>query len=218
MSQHEDILIETLTIGPFMENSFIVADPETRQAIIIDPGDEEERILERVRTLNVKVREIINTHGHIDHAGAIAPLKRALGATFAIHPADRPWLEQLQQQAAMFGLPDIEVPEIDRDLEHGQTVEVGGIHGKVLHTPGHSAGGCSIYFEEPQVVFVGDTLFAGSIGRTDLPGGSMHTLLSSIRQHLLALDDAVTVHCGHGPSTTIGHERRSNPFLHAGVR
>jgi len=212
------LLVEMVTNGPFMENCFIVADEATRQGILIDPGDEEQRILDRVRELKLQISEIVATHGHVDHAGAVAPLKRMLGVPFAIHPDDRQWLERLPQQAAMFGLPGKEAPAVERALAHGDVVRIGGLSAKVLHTPGHSAGGTSLYLESEQVVFVGDTLFAGSIGRTDLPGGSFEVLIESIRQQLLGLGDEVTVHCGHGPPTTIGVERRSNPFLQPGAQ
>jgi glyoxylase-like metal-dependent hydrolase (beta-lactamase superfamily II) len=184
--------------------------------VVIDPGDEPERILEQVRSMDLEISEILGTHGHVDHAGAVAPLKRLLGVPFAIHPSEQPLLERLPHQAAVFGLPDRETPTIDRELAHGDTVQVGSIEGRVILTPGHSPGGCCFYFAQQKVIFVGDTLFAGSIGRTDLPGGSMSTLLSAIREHLFDLDDDVVVHCGHGPSTTIGVERRSNPFLQPG--
>lgn len=216
MKQCSGLVVETITNGPFVENCYLVADPITRKAILIDPGDEEDRIADKVKQANVQVVEIVNTHGHIDHAGAVASLKRLLDVPFAIHPGDRGWLEHLGSSAVAFGLSPRPTPEVDRDLEHGQTLMVGEVKGIVLHTPGHTEGGCCFYFPEPRAVFVGDTLFAGSIGRTDLPGGSSSTLLRSIQEHLLTLDDDVVVYSGHGPTTDIGTERRSNPFLRPG--
>ncbi len=200
-----------------MENCFVVADAKTSKAIVVDPGDEEQRIASFVRDEGLEVVEIVNTHGHIDHAGAVAPLKRLLGVPFAIHPGDRPWLEHMAASAAAFGLPPKENPEVDRDLAHDQELRVGEAVGRVLHTPGHTEGGCCLYFSDAKVVLVGDTLFAGSIGRTDLPGGSMSTLMRSIREQLLSLDDGVVVLTGHGPGTSIGAERRRNPFLQPGA-
>lgn len=217
MQEYDGLLIETITNGPFMENCFLVADPKTKKAIVIDPGDEHDRIVQIIEKAGLEVSEIVNTHGHIDHAGSVAPLKRALGVPFAIHPGDRPWLEHLGASAAAFGLPPKETPEVDRELDHGQQLRVGEAVGRVLHTPGHTEGGCCLYFPDAKVVFVGDTLFAGSVGRTDLPGGSTTTLLKSIREQLLTLDDDVVVFCGHGPATDIGTERRTNPFLRPGA-
>lgn len=218
MYEHHGLLIETITNGPFMENCFVVADAKTKKAIVIDPGDEHDRIAESVERAGIEVVEIVNTHGHIDHAGSVAPLKRLLKVPFAIHPSDRAWLEHLSASAAAFGLPPKETPEVERDLSHGQDLQVGEVTGRVLHTPGHTEGGCCLYFPEHKAVFVGDTLFAGSIGRTDLPGGSMSALLASIREQLLTLEDDVLVFCGHGPQTDIGAERRSNPFLRPGAK
>jgi glyoxylase-like metal-dependent hydrolase (beta-lactamase superfamily II) len=217
MPRHGDLLVEVVTNGPFAENCFVVADAGSRKGVVIDPGDEEERILEVVRGQKIEVQEIVCTHAHIDHAGAVAPLKRLLGVPFAIHPAEKGWLSHLPSQAGMFGLPDRDVPEVDRDLVPGETFAVGNLRAEILFTPGHTAGGCCLYFAEQKVVFVGDTLFAGSIGRTDLPGGSLPAILESIRDRLLVLPDEVMAYSGHGPATTIGAERRSNPFLQPGA-
>jgi glyoxylase-like metal-dependent hydrolase (beta-lactamase superfamily II) len=217
MAEHAGLVVETVVNGPFMENCFIVGDAETHEGLLIDPGDEEQRILAEVRRLELTTTAIFGTHAHIDHVAAVADLKRELDVPFALHPDERPGLQRLPMQAAIFGLPPRPVPEVDRELAHGDTVQLGGLQGRVLLTPGHSAGGCCLYFEEQGVVFAGDTLFAGSIGRTDLPGGSMQTLLSSIKEQLLSLPDQVVVYCGHGPATTIGAERRANPFLQPGA-
>lgn len=213
MVRHQGLLVETITNGPFFENCFLVADAESREAIVLDPGDEEERILERIRELELQVKQIVCTHGHIDHAGAVAPLKRVLGVPFAVHPAEAKLLESLPLQARMFGLPPKEQPVIDVELRDFEVIACGTLRAEVVLTPGHSPGGCCLYFAAEKVVFVGDTLFAGSIGRTDLPGGNADVLLISIRQRLLPLPDEVVVYSGHGPPTTIGAERRTNPFL-----
>jgi glyoxylase-like metal-dependent hydrolase (beta-lactamase superfamily II) len=213
MKEYDGVWVETVTNGPFVENCYLIADTATQKAILIDPGDEAQRIEKKVKQLNIEVVEIVGTHGHIDHAGAVASLKRTLKAPYAIHPADRPWLEHISESAAAFGLPPQEEPTVDRDLEHDQPLQVGQVQGRVIHTPGHSEGSCCLYFPAQKLLFVGDTLFAGSIGRTDLPGGSMSTLMRSIRERLLTLDDDIVVLSGHGPETTIGTERRTNPFL-----
>lgn len=203
--------LETIVNGPFQENCILAWDDETKTGVLIDPGDEPERLLRTASFLGIQVEGIYNTHGHLDHAGAVAAVQDKLGAPFAIHPADRFLLDALPAQARMFGLPAVRVPKVDRELADGDTVTVGGHTAEVLHTPGHTPGGVCFLF--PGVVVVGDTLFAGSIGRTDLPGGSHVQLLSSIRERLLGLDDATRVLCGHGPATTIGLERKHNPFL-----
>lgn len=213
MTPQQELIVQTFTNGPFMENCFIVGERHSGKAVLIDPGDEEDRLISQVRQMDLEVTEIFCTHTHIDHAGAVAALKRMLGVPLAVHPAEIPGLERMPMQASMFGLPPRSIPEVDRELAPGDTIEVGPLSGKILLTPGHSAGGCCLYFEQQQTVFVGDTLFAGSIGRTDLPGGDLQTLLTAIREELFCLPDEVMVYSGHGPETTIGVERRTNPFL-----
>jgi hydroxyacylglutathione hydrolase len=213
MSESSRLIVETIVNGPFGENCYLAVDAGTRHALLIDPGDEENTILETVRRLGVEVQLIANTHAHIDHVGAVASLKRILGVPFAIHRAEEPWLAQLPAQAALFGLEPRDAPTVDRYLEDGDRITLGGLEAHVLYTPGHSAGGCCFHFAEDRVVFVGDTLFAQGIGRTDLPGGSTPRLLESIRKRLFTLPDDTQVHSGHGPSTEIGVERRTNPFL-----
>jgi len=203
--------VETIVNGPFQENCYLVHDDETRTGAFFDPGWEAERLLRTASFLEITVEGIFNTHGHIDHAGAVAEVAEATGAPFAIHPEDRFLLDQMPGQARMFGLPSMGVPQVDRDLVAGEEIMVGGHAAKVIHTPGHTPGGVCFLFDG--FVIVGDTLFQGSIGRTDLPGGSTEQLLLSIRDGLLTLDDDLRVLCGHGPATTIGSERRYNPFL-----
>ena len=201
------------TVGPFAENSYFVADPESKEAIAIDPGDEAPRLLELIERHGLNVRYILNTHAHIDHVGAVEAIKRATGAPFYLHEAELPLLEGLPVQASMFGLTPPEIPEVDNYLKEGDVFRLAGdaITVEVFDTPGHSPG--SVSFRIGEVLIVGDTLFAGSIGRTDLPGGDYETLMRTIRERLLVYPDATPVYPGHGPQTTIGTERGSNPFL-----
>jgi hydroxyacylglutathione hydrolase len=203
--------IETIVNGPFQENCYLAWEEETKAAILIDPGDEAARLVRTARFLGVDVKGVYATHGHIDHAGAAAAVCEALSAPFAIHPADGFLLDGLPDQARMFGLPPIVAPRVDRELADGDAIEFGGLRGEVICTPGHTPGGVCFRFGD--VVFVGDTLFAGSVGRTDLPGGSTRQLLASIRDRLLVLPDDLRAFSGHGPATSIGYERHNNPFL-----
>jgi hydroxyacylglutathione hydrolase len=202
---------ETIVNGPFQENCFLIWDDETKKGAFVDPGDEAERLVRTARFLNVEVEGIYNTHAHIDHTAAVAKVKKMLGIPFALHPDDKFLLEGLPAQARMFGLQDVETPEVDQELFHGQKLVIAGHQAEVLHTPGHTPGGICFLFTG--TVVVGDTLFAGSIGRTDLPGGSMEQLINSIKEQLFALDDDMRVLSGHGPATSIGVERKYNPFL-----
>lgn len=202
---------EPIVNGPFQENCFLVFDDDTGKGIFIDPGAEPERLMSRARSAQVEIIGIYNTHGHIDHVGGVAVIKETLKVPFAMHSEDGFLLQSLPDQARMFGIKGAEIPDIDIHLKDGDTVEVGSLKARVIHTPGHSPGGVCFAFDT--TVFVGDTLFAGSIGRSDLPGGSLDTLLSSIKERLLGLGDDVIALSGHGPSTTIGEERLYNPFL-----
>ena len=202
---------ETIVNGPFQENCFLIWDDETKKGFFVDPGDEAEKLLRTANFLNIEIEGIFNTHGHIDHAGAVAVMKRKLDVPFAIHPDDKFLLENLPGQARMFGLGEIEAPTVDRDITDGEKLLLAGHEATVIHTPGHSPGGVCFLFND--FIVVGDTLFAGSIGRSDLPGGSMEQLMSSIKERLLPLDDNLKVLCGHGPMTSIGVERSHNPFL-----
>jgi len=197
-----------------MANCFIVGCEETREAVVIDPGAEADKILMALAQLKLTVRYILNTHGHFDHVGANKRLKDATGADILIHRLDAPMLSRLSASAAAWGMSAEDSPEPDRTLADGDTVSFGSLSLKVIHTPGHTPGGIS--FSTAGHVFVGDTLFAGSIGRTDFPGGNYETLISSIQDKLFPLGDDVKVYTGHGPETSIGQERRFNPF--AGLR
>jgi len=205
------MIIKTLPVGPIMANCFIVGCKNTLQAAVIDPGDEAEKILESVAALKLTVRFIINTHGHFDHVSANKAINAATQAPILIHALDAPMLSKISASAANWGLSAENSPSPDRTVDDGDTITVGEISFKVIHTPGHTPGGISLYSDGH--VFVGDTLFAGSIGRTDFPGGDFATLKSSIQDKLFTLGDDVRVYTGHGPETSIGRERQHNPFV-----
>jgi len=203
--------IETLAVGPLQVNCFILFDDETKQAVVIDPGDEGERILARVEQSGCELKAVINTHGHFDHIGANAFLVEATGAELMVHGDDLPVMEQAETHAGIYGLSVAPSPAPTRILAEDDEVVIGSIRLKVLHTPGHSPGGICLYGGDD--LFSGDALFAGSVGRTDLPGGSHEQLISAIRSKLLPLPEQTVVHPGHGPETTIGREKMVNPFL-----
>lgn len=205
------MIIKDLTVGPIMANCFILGCDTTKEAVVIDPGDESNRILMALAGLKLKVKYIINTHGHFDHVGANKKIKDATGADLLIHSLDVPMLAHLSASASAWGLQSDDSPPPDRTIKDGDEIKFGNIILKVIHTPGHTPGGISLYSDG--FVFVGDTLFAGSIGRTDFPGGDFDTLISSIRKKLFVLGDDVRVFSGHGPETTIGDEKRHNPFV-----
>ncbi len=205
------MIIKGLEVGPIMANCFIVGCEETKEAAVIDPGDDADQILLTLADLKLRVKYILNTHGHFDHVGANSRMKAATGAEILIHSLDVPMLGRLSASAAAWGLSAEDSPEPDRTLADGDTVTFGRLTFTVIHTPGHTPGGISFYGSG--CVFVGDALFAGSIGRTDFPGGDYDTLITSIRTKLFALDDNTTVYTGHGPETTIGHEKQHNPFV-----
>ena len=194
-----------------MTNCYVVGCEETRKGVIIDPGDEVDRILLEAVEEKLSIVHIINTHGHFDHVGGNSRLKKATGADLMIHPLDAPMLKDVSASAAAWGLRADDSPEPDRLLNDGDTISFGNLTFKVLHTPGHTAGGISLHSNGD--VFVGDTLFAGSVGRTDFPGGDFDLLKSSIHAKLFTLDDSVTVWPGHNQQTTIGREKRMNPFV-----
>ncbi|MCK5695560.1 MAG: MBL fold metallo-hydrolase [Desulfobacula sp.] len=205
------MIIKKLEVGPIMANCFILGCEATKEAVVIDPGDDADRILMELAKSELKVKYLINTHGHFDHVSANKRMKEATGAQIAIHPQDEPMLHELSQSALMFGLSSENSPPADILLNDGDEITFGEITLQVIHTPGHSKGGISLYTKGH--LFAGDTLFAGSIGRTDLAGGDYDTLISSIKEKLLIFDEGTIVYTGHGPETTIGNEKRMNPFL-----
>ena len=205
------MIIKELVVGPLMANCFICGCSKTKEAVVIDPGGDANTILLSLADSKLKVKYIINTHGHFDHVSANGKMKDATGADILIHPLDAPMLEKLSSNAAFFGVSVENSPPCDQTLEESDTVSFGDITLKVIHTPGHTPGGISLYTNG--VVFVGDTLFAGSIGRTDFPGGDFSTLISSIKTKLFKMEDDIRVFSGHGPETSIGTEKRHNPFV-----
>ncbi len=205
------MIIKKLSVGPIMANCFILGCEQTKEAVVIDPGDEADRILMELAKAELKVTYIINTHGHFDHVGANKKLKEVTGAVLAIHPDDAPMLSELSRSAATFGLAAENSPAPDLLLKNADEITFGNITLQVIHTPGHSRGGICLYTKGH--LFAGDTLFAGSIGRTDLPGGDYDTLIASIKEKLLNLPDDTVVYTGHGPETTLMNEKRMNPFL-----
>lgn len=200
-----------LVVGQLQVNCYILADEKTKEAVVIDPGDDAEAILGIIKDKGLAVKYIVNTHAHFDHVGANGRLKEATGAAILIHKADSPLLHTTVKQAGMFGMTTAASPAADRQVEDGDVISAGEVSLKVLYTPGHSSGGISLL--EQGMVFTGDALFAGSIGRTDLPGGDLMTLISSIKAKLMTLPDETRVFPGHGPASTIGEERKENPFL-----
>ncbi len=204
------MILETLPVGPYEANCYICAASKGGKAVVIDPGDDSARILRRAEALGLKFGCIILTHGHRDHTGALKALKEATDAEVAMHPSDADLLGD-DFQAAMLGLRTPRPSQPDRLLRDGQEVVVGDLRLSVLHTPGHSPG--SICLAGDGAVFTGDTLFQAGIGRTDFPGGNYAEIMESIRIKLLSLPDDTKVYPGHGPPSTIGDERRHNPFL-----
>ena len=206
------LVVRSAVVGPFAMNAYLAACSETGEAVLIDPGAEIPRVL-ALRQPGWKVTRLFLTHGHIDHVAGAAEAREATGAPLTLHADDEPWLARLPQSAEMFGLGEVRVPALDARHADGDLVRVGTLEARVLHTPGHSAGSTCLWFEGAQLVFTGDTLFAGSVGRTDLPGGDFEALERSIKEKLFTLGDDVKFLPGHGPGGTIGEERRSNPFV-----
>src|SRR5512140_1093848 len=204
---------EILPVGPLQCNCSVIGDDATHEAMVIDPGDDIEDVLAIIRKHNLKVKQIVITHAHIDHVGGAMKLRAATGAPILLNQNDYALLKVLDVQAAWIGVPTPGKVEIDRSVTTGETVSAGSHTANILQTPGHTEGSICLYFEAEKKLIAGDTLFAGSIGRTDLPGGSYQKIMDSLHTSVLALPDDTIVIPGHGEMTTIGREREINPFL-----
>lgn len=204
---------EILPVGPLQCNCSIVGDETTHEAMVIDPGDEIEEILTLVQKHKLQVKQIVVTHAHIDHVGGAMKLRAATGAPILLNQNDYALLKMLDVQAAWLGMKSPGKVEIDQNLGPADVVKAGPLVANVMHTPGHTEGSICLYFPAEKKLIAGDTLFAGSVGRTDLPGGSFEKIMASLHGQVLALPDETVVIPGHGPETTIGEERESNPFL-----
>jgi hydroxyacylglutathione hydrolase len=211
------MIVESQAVGPFFKNGFVIGCEDTREAVLIDPGDEVAALLSFAERNSLAIRYILLTHAHVDHVTGVAAAKRVLGVPIYLHRDDLFLYERAVQSGAMFGLTVEPQPPIDEFYTPNQVITFGTYEVRPHHTPGHCPGGVCLQVgrkgEIGMELFVGDTLFAGSIGRTDLPGADHATLIASIRDVLFSFGDAAVVHPGHGPDTTIGHERRTNPFL-----
>ncbi|HTR64837.1 MAG TPA: MBL fold metallo-hydrolase [Terriglobales bacterium] len=204
---------EILPVGPLQCNCSVIGDEASREAIVIDPGDQVDDVLNLIQKHGLIVKQIVVTHAHIDHVGGAMKLRAATGAPILLNQNDQALLKMLDLQAAWIGVAAPGKVEIDQSLGQADTVKAGSLAASVLHTPGHTEGSICLYFAPEKKLIAGDTLFAGSIGRTDLPGGSFDKIMRSIHEKVLALPDETIVVPGHGPLTTIGEERESNPFL-----
>lgn len=212
------MILETFPVGPLQCNCTILGDETTGQAMVVDPGDNIPQILAFLARHKLSLKQVIVTHGHIDHIGGAARLKKATGAPVFLNQNDLPQLTMMDMQASWLGVPTPEIAPPDASAEEGMTVGIAGHTAQILHTPGHTQGSICLHFVPENLLLAGDTLFAGSIGRTDLPGGDSKQILRSLHDRLLILPDQTRVIPGHGRATTIGEERQSNPFLQPGVR
>jgi glyoxylase-like metal-dependent hydrolase (beta-lactamase superfamily II) len=218
------LVVRRAVVGPVGANAYLAACDRTGDAVLVDPGGEASRLLAMCDRAGeapgpgesapgaFRIRRIFCTHGHPDHVGAAAEVKARTGAPVSLHAADEAWIAAFPEIAARYDLEPMEVPPVDVRHEHGETFMVGEQEARVIHTPGHSAGSCCLYFPSAELVFTGDTLFSGSVGRTDLPGGDLEALIASIRDRIFPLGDGVRFHPGHGAAGVIGDERRLNPF------
>jgi glyoxylase-like metal-dependent hydrolase (beta-lactamase superfamily II) len=211
------VILEKLTVGPFQENCYIVGDEATGTGVLFDPGDEATRIALAVEQTHLEISKIIITHAHIDHVGAVTTLVDEYACPVLMHREAEPMLRQLPSQALMMGVRFGKVPNVDGYIEDEEVVRVGDLSFTARYTPGHAPGHLAFYAADEGVVISGDALFAGGVGRVDLPGGSMEVLMRSINERLLTLPDETVVLSGHGPETTIGQERAHNPFLAGGL-
>ena len=200
-------------VGPLQCNCSVLGDEKTHEAMVIDPGDQIEGILEILRQEKLTLKQIVITHAHIDHVGGAMKLKAATGAPILMNQNDHPLLKMLDMQAAWVGMRSPGDVQVDEAIGQGRVLKIGEITSNVIHTPGHTEGSICLYFPAEKKLIAGDTLFAGNIGRTDLPGGSTDKIMRSLHTQVLALPDETEVVPGHGPNTTIGDERETNPFL-----
>lgn len=207
------MIIKTLVVGPIGANCHVIGDAESNEGAIIDPGDEADRILQIVKETGLAIKYIIATHGHFDHVAAVKPLKEELECEFLVHENDLALIQRSKQSAMNWGIDIEQVPDPDRYIDEGDTVKLGTLELQVIHTPGHSQGGVCIYIPSEKALFSGDTLFSGSIGRTDFEGGSMEDLQKSIKEKLYTLPDDTVVYTGHMGETTIGDEKVQNMFV-----
>jgi len=205
--------IKTIIVGPIETNCYMVYCPETKEGVVIDPGDEPEKISNAIDSLGIRIKYIINTHGHHDHIKANKAVKQKTGAQILIHANDAPMLTDPAKNLSHYMGEKTTEPKADRELSDGDVIEFGKIKLKVLHTPGHTPGCISLLSASEKICFTGDTLFNGSVGRTDLPGGNYKTLLNSLKEKLVTLSNEVKIYPGHGPHSTIGDEKAINPFL-----
>lgn len=205
------MILETLPVGMIQANCYILGDEATREAVVIDPGGDTPMVVKALQARQLEAKVILATHGHFDHVEGLAGLKRATGAPIYVHRGDLPLIQGMTGQALLFGVKVEAAPPPDRFLEDGEVVSCGSLSLTVVHTPGHSPGSVSYLLDEK--VFVGDLLFAGSIGRTDLQGGDYDTLIRSVRERIFTLPDDTVVYPGHGPATTVATEKRTNPFF-----
>jgi len=204
---------EILPVGPLQCNCSVIGDETTREAMVIDPGDDIASVLLLIEKHDLTVKQIVITHAHIDHVGGAMKLRAATGAPILLNQNDYALLKMLDVQAAWIGMKDPGKVEIDNSIGQADTVKAGSLVADVLHTPGHTEGSVCLYFPTESKLIAGDTLFAGSVGRTDLPGGSSEKIIKSLHEKVMTLPDDTLVVPGHGPLTTIGEERESNPFL-----
>jgi hydroxyacylglutathione hydrolase len=206
-----ELQVEPLVVGPLFSNCYIAWDDSVKQGVIIDPGDDADIILKKVKKLGIEIKYILATHGHFDHVGAVAPLRKELNVEFLAHKDDFFFIEDGENAARRWGIEIEQPPKPDRFIEDGEKIKIGELELEVLHTPGHSPGGVSFLYD--RMVFGGDTLFQGSIGRTDFRKGSFEDLSKSIKTRLYTLPDDTIVYTGHGPVTTIGNEKKYNAFV-----
>ena len=214
----DTFLRETFPVGPLRCNCTLLANLQTREAMVIDPGDEIIGILARLAAHHLTLKQIMVTHAHIDHIGGAAQLKRATGAPVLFHQADLPLQAMMEMQAGWLGVATPEAVPLDQSAEDGLAVGISGIEAQVIHTPGHTPGSICLHFPKQELLLAGDTLFAGSIGRTDLPGGNTQQILRSLHTRLLPLPENTRVVPGHGEETVMGEEKQTNPFLQPDMR